>query len=65
MKAIKSNVELEYELRLTKKILERILELNKDKHLILPDSAEVDQIEETLKSEIEKDYPRYKIQSKS
>lgn len=61
----KSSVELEYELRLTKKILERILELNKDKDLIIPNTEEVDKIEETLKSELEKDYPKYKIQSKS
>jgi len=60
----KSSVELEYELRLTKKILERILELNKDKNLIIPDTEEVDKIEETLRSELKKDYPKYKIQSK-
>ena len=60
----KSNVELEYELRLTKKILERILELNKDKDMIYPSTEEVDKIEETLKSELEKDFPKYKIQSK-
>lgn len=61
----KSSVELEYELRLTKKILERIIELNKDKDLIIPNTEEVDQIEETLKSELEKDYPKFKIQKKS
>lgn len=65
MMSRKSSVELEYELRLTKKILERILELNKDKDLIMPDTKEVDQIEETLKSELEKDYPKFRIQKKS
>lgn len=65
MRSLKSNVELEYELRLTKKILERVLELNKEKNLVFPDSDEIDQIEDTLRSEMEKDYPKYKIQSKS
>lgn len=65
MMSRKSSVELEYELRLTKKILERIIELNKDKDLIIPNTEEVDQIEETLKSELEKDYPKFKIQKKS
>lgn len=65
MMSRKSRVELEYELRLTKKILERILELNKDKDLTMPNTEEVDRIEETLKSELEKDYPKFRIQKKS
>lgn len=62
MESEKTRVELEYELRLTKKILERILEMNKD--LKTPDAKEVDQIEAALRSELERDYPRFKIQRK-
>lgn len=65
MMSKKSSVELEYELRLTKKILERILELNKEKDLIMPNTEEVDKIEETLKSDLERDYPKFKIQKRS
>ena len=36
MENTKSRLQLEYELKLTKKILERIVELNKDKDLIMP-----------------------------
>ncbi|WP_343486919.1 hypothetical protein [Allomuricauda sp. d1] len=59
----KSRVELEYELRLTKRILERIIALNKD--LKTPTEAEVDEIEKSLKKELEQEYPSYKIQKKS
>ncbi|MEM7486701.1 MAG: hypothetical protein AAF348_15950 [Bacteroidota bacterium] len=58
----KTNVELEYELRLTKKILERIIALNKN--IVTPDEKELDKIEDTLKLELEKEYPTYKIQKK-
>ncbi|MBS9461249.1 hypothetical protein KIM67_02415 [Flagellimonas sp. 389] len=58
----KTNVELEYELRLTKKILERIIALNKN--IVTPDEKELDKIEEMLKLELEKEYPTYKIQKK-
>lgn len=60
----KSKIALEYELRLTKEILARILELNKDKDLIVPQSAEIDSIEEHLKNELEKDYPKFRINIK-
>lgn len=60
----KSRLELEYELRLTKKILERIIELNKDKDIIMPNTVEVDEIEQSLRTELEKDYPKFKIKSK-
>ncbi len=60
----KSRLELEYELKLTKKILERILELNKDKDLTTPDEQEIDAIEMGLKQELEREYPKYKIQKK-
>ncbi len=60
----KSRLELEYELKLTKKILERILELNKDKDLITPDEQEIDTIEMGLKQELEREYPKYKIQKR-
>ncbi|NJB69930.1 hypothetical protein GGR42_000392 [Saonia flava] len=60
----KSRLELEYELKLTKKILERIIELNKDKDLVTPDEKEIDGMEATLKRELEREYPTYKIQKK-
>jgi len=60
----KSRLELEYELKLTKKILERILELNKDKDLKTPDEHEIDAIEEKLRRDLERDYPNFKIQKK-
>ncbi|WP_190808753.1 hypothetical protein [Flagellimonas sp. S3867] len=55
---------MEYELRLTKKILERIIELNKDKDLSTPDEQEVDKMQEELKNELEREYPSYKIRKK-
>lgn len=60
----KSQLELEYELKLTKKILERIIELNKDKDLKTPDENEIDAIEDGLRKELEREYPKYKIQKK-
>ncbi len=60
----KSRLEMEYELRLTKKILERIIELNKDKDLSTPDEQEVDKMQEELKNELEREYPSYKIRKK-
>tara|TARA_R110002167_G_C12263161_1_gene613245 strand:- start:323 stop:514 length:192 start_codon:yes stop_codon:yes gene_type:complete len=60
----KSRLELEYELKLTKKILERIIALNKDKDLITPDKTEMDAIEDSLKRELEREYPNYRIQKK-
>lgn len=57
-------MEMEYELRLTKKILERILEMNKDKELKTPDDKEMDYIEDEIRSELEREYPSYKIQKK-
>lgn len=60
----KSKLELEYELKLTKKILERIIELNKDKDLKTPDEHEIDAIEDSLRRELEREYPNYKIQKK-
>ncbi|WP_420322598.1 hypothetical protein [Flagellimonas sp.] len=60
----KSRLEMEYELRLTKKILERIIEMNKDKDLSTPDEQEMDKIQEDLKNELEREYPTYKIQKK-
>tara|TARA_R110001606_G_scaffold338299_1_gene486407 strand:- start:425 stop:616 length:192 start_codon:yes stop_codon:yes gene_type:complete len=60
----KSRLELEYELKLTKKILERIIALNKDKALITPDKTEMDAIEDSLKRELEREYPNYRIQKK-
>ncbi len=60
----KSKVALDYELRLTKRILARILELNKDTNIILPKTDEIDSIEEHLKNELENDYPKFKINIK-
>ncbi|MEX0313603.1 MAG: hypothetical protein AB3N18_05460 [Allomuricauda sp.] len=64
MERRKSRLEMEYELRLTKKILERILEMNKDKELKTPDDKEMDYIEDEIRSELEREYPSYKIQKK-
>ncbi|UII79524.1 hypothetical protein [Flagellimonas sp. CMM7] len=64
MKSKKPLVEIEYELRLTKKILEKILELNKDKELISPSNEEMDKIEEELRSDLRLEFPKYKIQKK-
>ena len=61
-KAGKSKVELDYELRLTKKILQLILERNKD--IKMPEPKEVDQIEEELRKELEDEYPQFKIRTK-
>jgi hypothetical protein len=58
----KSQIEREYELRLTKKILERVLELNKD--VKLPEGEEIERMEEELRKELEHEFPNYKIQTK-
>lgn len=62
MEKDKSKVELDYELRLTKRILERILELNTDAKI--PDAKEMDAIEEELRVQLERKYPQFKIKSK-
>ncbi len=60
----KTQLELEYELRFTKKFLKRLMELNKDKELVTPDESELDLMEKELKDELERLYPKYKIHKK-
>lgn len=64
MDGLRSKLELEYELQLTKKILERIIELNQEQNLILPNREEIDIIEEKLQRKMQKTYPAYKISKK-
>nr|WP_299344744.1 hypothetical protein [Allomuricauda sp.] len=64
MKKRKSVMELEYELEFTKRILQKIMELNEGKDLTMPDASEMDKIESELKQEMETEYPKYRIQKK-
>ncbi|MBD1262808.1 hypothetical protein HZY62_19580 [Maribacter polysiphoniae] len=64
MEEKKTRLQLEYELKLTKKILERLIELNEDKNLVMPEDAELDNIEAALKKDMEQRYPKYKIQKR-
>ncbi|MDC6364712.1 MULTISPECIES: hypothetical protein [Flavobacteriaceae] len=64
MKKRKSIMELEYELEFTKRILQKIMELNEGKELTMPDTSEMDKIQAELKQEMETEYPKYRIQKK-
>lgn len=55
-------MKLEYELELTKRILQKIIEMNEGKDIKMPDASDMDQIQDEVRIALEDKHPNFKIE---